>query len=63
MAALQVSIAELRKHDRREDCWIAVHSKVWDFTDFVDEHPGGSESKLLLGQPEIFDDGIDANIS
>ncbi|KAK6212791.1 hypothetical protein LQW54_004880 [Pestalotiopsis sp. IQ-011] len=46
MAALQVSIAELRKHDRREDCWIAVHSKVWDFTEFVDEHPGGSEILL-----------------
>ncbi|ETS81703.1 hypothetical protein PFICI_06705 [Pestalotiopsis fici W106-1] len=46
MAVSQVSLDELRKHDRKEDCWIAVHSKVWDFTEFVDEHPGGSEILL-----------------
>lgn len=45
MAVSQVSLAELRKHDSKEDCWIAVHAKVWDFTEFVDEHPGGAESE------------------
>lgn len=42
---LQVSSAELKKHSTRQDCWVAVHSKVWDLTDFLDEHPGGAKSK------------------
>ncbi|KAK9413904.1 hypothetical protein SUNI508_11480 [Seiridium unicorne] len=41
-----VPFTELQKHDSREDCWIAVHSKVWDLTDFIDEHPGGAEILL-----------------
>ncbi|KAL1864023.1 hypothetical protein Daus18300_007988 [Diaporthe australafricana] len=40
---LQVSSSELEKHSTRQDCWVAVHSKVWDLTDFVDEHPGGAK--------------------
>jgi L-lactate dehydrogenase (cytochrome) len=43
---IQVSSAELRRHDKKEDCWIAIHSKVWDLTEFIDEHPGGAASKL-----------------
>jgi L-lactate dehydrogenase (cytochrome) len=42
---LQISSAELEKHSTRHDCWVAVHSKVWDLTDFIDEHPGGAKSK------------------
>lgn len=42
---LQISSAELGKHSTRKDCWVAVHSKVWDLTDFIDEHPGGAKSK------------------
>ncbi|CAJ2508523.1 Uu.00g135490.m01.CDS01 [Anthostomella pinea] len=38
-----ISLAELRKHDRKDDCWIAVHSKVWDVTEFLHEHSGGPE--------------------
>lgn len=42
---VQISSAELEKHSTRQDCWVAVHSKVWDLTDFIDEHPGGARSK------------------
>ncbi|KAL8357142.1 hypothetical protein RB598_002120 [Gaeumannomyces tritici] len=34
--------ADLSRHQSSQDCWIAVHSKVWDVTDFLSEHPGGS---------------------
>ncbi|KAK7753411.1 hypothetical protein SLS62_004702 [Diatrype stigma] len=37
----QITVAELQKHNTKGDCWVAVHSKVWDVTDFLDEHPGG----------------------
>ncbi|KZV66454.1 hypothetical protein PENSPDRAFT_755719 [Peniophora sp. CONT] len=33
---------EVATHNSRESCWIIVHGKVYDVTDFLDEHPGGS---------------------
>ncbi|KAI8260569.1 Cytochrome b2 [Colletotrichum sp. SAR11_239] len=36
-----ISLTDLSKHNSKTDCWIAVHSKVWDITDFISEHPGG----------------------
>jgi hypothetical protein len=32
---------EIVEHDRRSDCWVVVHGKVYDLTNFVDIHPGG----------------------
>lgn len=36
-----ISLSALNQHNSKTDCWIAVHSKVWDITDFINEHPGG----------------------
>ncbi|KAM0319915.1 hypothetical protein ACHAPQ_010152 [Fusarium lateritium] len=44
----RVSLDALRQHNTATDCWIAVHSKVWDITHFVNEHPGGPEVLLNL---------------
>lgn len=41
-----ISGEEVAKHNRRESCWIIVHGKVYDVTEFLDEHPGGS--KIIL---------------
>ncbi|KAI8970806.1 glyoxylate dehydrogenase [Trametes punicea] len=47
MANIRVlSAAEVAAHSSRESCWIIVHGKVYDVTDFLDEHPGGS--KVIL---------------
>ncbi|KAK8872961.1 cytochrome b2 [Apiospora arundinis] len=43
---IQVSASELSRHNKKDDCWLAVHHKVWDLTDFVDEHPGGADILL-----------------
>lgn len=51
---LQISSAELKKHSTRQDCWVAVHSKVWDLTDFLDEHPGGAKSKSTPPSESFF---------
>ena len=40
-----VTLGDLKKHNTKSDCWIAVHSKVWDITDFISEHPGGPAGK------------------
>ncbi|RDX49317.1 glyoxylate dehydrogenase [Polyporus arcularius HHB13444] len=37
---------QVAEHASRESCWIIVHGKVYDVTDFLDEHPGGS--KIIL---------------
>ncbi|KAJ3477832.1 hypothetical protein NLI96_g10195 [Meripilus lineatus] len=37
---------EVAAHSTRDSCWIIVHGNVYDVTDFLDEHPGGS--KIIL---------------
>ncbi|ESK91906.1 mitochondrial cytochrome [Moniliophthora roreri MCA 2997] len=45
MTSLLASSA-IAEHNNRNDCWIIVHGRVYDVTDFLDEHPGGS--KIIL---------------
>ncbi|KAI0821419.1 glyoxylate dehydrogenase [Irpex lacteus] len=33
---------QVAEHASRESCWIIVHGKVYDVTEFLDEHPGGA---------------------
>lgn len=52
----KVTMEELGQHNTGEDCWVAIHGKVYDLTEFVEEHPAGPQSILeLAGQ-----DGTDA---
>ena len=37
---------EVAKHNSASDCWVIVHGKVYDVTEFLPEHPGGS--KIIL---------------
>lgn len=37
-----LSFSDLKTHNGSKDCWIAVHSKIYDVTDFLEGHPGGS---------------------
>lgn len=39
-----LSAQDIAEHKTPEDCWIVVDNQVWDVTDFLDEHPGGSAS-------------------
>jgi cytochrome-b5 reductase len=36
-----IGLAELRQHNTREDCWMAIRGKVFNVTDYIPYHPGG----------------------
>lgn len=47
----KLTMADLEQHNSEEDCWIAINGKVYDLTDFAEEHPAGPESIIeLAGQ-------------
>ncbi|KAK4134389.1 hypothetical protein BT67DRAFT_380532 [Trichocladium antarcticum] len=35
--------ADVAKHSKADDCWVIVHGKAYDVTEFLPEHPGGSK--------------------
>jgi len=36
----QVGPEELKLHNKKKDCWIAIHGKVYDCSKFYGKHPG-----------------------
>lgn len=38
----------MQKHKSKESCWVILYGEVWDVTDFLPEHPGGSSIILKL---------------
>lgn len=50
---------EVSQHNTRDDLWIIYNNKVYDVTQYLDEHPGGEEVILDCGgddSTEPFDD-------
>ena len=44
MSALpEYTLAEVAQHRTRESCWVVLSGSVYDFTPFIDEHPGGAD--------------------
>lgn len=40
--------AEIGKHKDEKSCWMVIHNKVYDITEFIVEHPGGEEILMEL---------------
>ncbi|KZF26101.1 Flavocytochrome c [Xylona heveae TC161] len=40
----EFTLEEVKKHNKKEDLWIAVKGIVLDLTNWVDEHPGGPQA-------------------
>ncbi|KAJ8954541.1 hypothetical protein NQ318_000775 [Aromia moschata] len=41
-----ITLDEVSWHDSYGDCWLIIYDRVYDITDFLAEHPGGSEILL-----------------
>lgn len=39
--AKSYTVADLKTHTSEQSCYLLVHGKVHDVTEFLDEHPGG----------------------
>ena len=48
--------SEVRKHNKKSDCWIVVNHMVYDVTKFQTRHPGGNRILNFYG-------GHDATVS
>jgi len=36
------SLSEVSIHNSTGDCWLVIHGKIYDVTDFIPSHPGGN---------------------
>ena len=41
-----ISLQDCKAHNKEEDCWLVISGKVYDVTEFLDEHPGGFDIVL-----------------
>ncbi|KAI3140480.1 uncharacterized protein N7518_004361 [Penicillium psychrosexuale] len=46
MSAGKLTGAVVAEHNSKDSCWIIVHGKAYDVTEFLPEHPGGQ--KIIL---------------
>ena len=44
----QYTIQEVSKHNIKTDCWIIIKNIIYDITDFLSLHPGGSSIMLQV---------------
>lgn len=65
MSLKEIAMEEVAKHNKADDCWIVIGNdktggpKVYDVTDYLDDHPGGAEVLLDVGgqdADEFFED-------
>ncbi|XP_010912740.1 uncharacterized protein [Elaeis guineensis] len=40
------SPSEISLHTTKKDCWLLIHGKVYDVTNFLEDHPGGEDALL-----------------
>mmetsp|Transcript_31111 Transcript_31111/g.69120 ORF Transcript_31111/g.69120 Transcript_31111/m.69120 type:complete len:849 (+) Transcript_31111:85-2631(+) len=50
------TMAEVAEHNTEESCWFVHEGKVYDATPFLEEHPGGAESILIVGGMDATED-------
>ncbi len=49
------TVAEVAKHNTREDCWIIIDERAYDITSFISRHPGGIGPITNLAGKDVTD--------
>ncbi|XP_047323919.1 cytochrome b5-like [Impatiens glandulifera] len=57
------SFEEVSKHNHQKDCWLIISGKVFDVTQFLDDHPGGDEVLITATGKDATDDFEDVGHS
>ncbi|KAL2349134.1 hypothetical protein Fmac_003134 [Flemingia macrophylla] len=57
------AIEELSQHNTKDDCWILVDGKVYDVTQYLDDHPGGDDVILATTGKDATEEFEDAGHS
>lgn len=52
----EIQYEEMQKHNTAKDCWMAIHGKVYDVTNFLDQHPGGAEVMMEVAGQDATDE-------
>ncbi|XP_031481244.1 cytochrome b5-like isoform X2 [Nymphaea colorata] len=57
------TLEEVSKHNNSKDCWLVINGKVYDVTQFLDDHPGGDDVLLSATGKDATDDFEDVGHS
>jgi len=42
-----ITLDEVKRHNKKDDCWVIINGQVLDATPFLNDHPGGAKAILL----------------
>lgn len=42
----EYTIKDVAQHKAKDDTWIVIHGKVYNITDYIQDHPGGAEALM-----------------
>ncbi|XP_058196934.1 cytochrome b5 [Rhododendron vialii] len=57
------TLAEVAEHNNAKDCWLIISDKVYNVTNFLEDHPGGDEVLLSATGKDATDDFEDVGHS
>ncbi|KAJ9154049.1 hypothetical protein P3X46_027427 [Hevea brasiliensis] len=57
------TLAQVSEHNNPNDCWLIIGGKVYDVTNFLEDHPGGDEVLLSATGKDATDDFEDVGHS
>ncbi|XP_010260586.1 PREDICTED: cytochrome b5 [Nelumbo nucifera] len=57
------TLQQASEHNTRDDCWVVIHGKVYNLTNYLDEHPGGDDVLLTATGRDATEDFEDAGHS
>jgi len=51
-----ITMKEVEKNNDEKSCWFVVNNRVYDGTPFLEDHPGGASSMLIVAGQEATED-------